>query len=269
MDIFCLKRNDFKDSITTSFKDLRENSDFSDVTLICEDNHQVEAHRVILSACSPFFMNVLKRNNHSHPMIYMRGLQTQNLLAIMDFIYHGEANIFQDNLDQFLALAKELELRGLTGTTEDEVVQKISKIDKVEMVNLQHNPIDEINPLSKIQMKEEVLGTMAIKDIGTSKYFESINTLHGPVTTMMYKTEGSSEWTCSVCGKSSKTKNNIRQHIEANHIDGVAHPCDQCEKVSRYIKAYFEKSEINNFVSDRMIASESTNGATTNFDFLG
>lgn len=112
---FCLKWNDFQKNITTSYKELRESADFSDVTLVCEEEHQVEAHRFILSASSPFFMNILKKNDHSHPLIYMRGLKAKDLTAIVDFIYHGEANILQDDLDDFLALAEELQLKGLAG----------------------------------------------------------------------------------------------------------------------------------------------------------
>ena len=69
-DKFCLKWNDFRENLTDSFNKLREDCEFSDVTLVCEENQQIEAHRVILSACSPFFSSVLKKNKHSHPMIY-------------------------------------------------------------------------------------------------------------------------------------------------------------------------------------------------------
>ena len=92
---FCLKWNDFRQNIVTSFQDLRKEMDFSDVTLVCEEDHQIEAHRIILTACSPFFKNILKKNKHSHPMIYMRGMKAKDLVAIVDFIYHGEANIYQ------------------------------------------------------------------------------------------------------------------------------------------------------------------------------
>ena len=60
---FCLKWNDFETNISAAFRDLREEKDFFDVTLACEDN-QIEAHKVILSACSTFFRNILKRNPH-------------------------------------------------------------------------------------------------------------------------------------------------------------------------------------------------------------
>ena len=105
---FCLKWNDFQQNIIGSFSELRMDTDFSDVTLVCEEDQSIEAHRIILTACSPFFSTVLKRNKHSHPMIYMRGWKAKDLAAIVDFIYLGEANVYQEDLDVFLALAEEL-----------------------------------------------------------------------------------------------------------------------------------------------------------------
>ena len=71
----CLKWNDFKDNVLTAFGSLREDQDFADVTLVCEDGKQVEAHKMILAASSPFFENILKRNKHSHLVIFMRGVK--------------------------------------------------------------------------------------------------------------------------------------------------------------------------------------------------
>ena len=63
----CLQWNDFGDNVLTAFRSLRGENDFADVTLACEDGKQVEAHKVILAASSPFFKNLLKRNTQSHP----------------------------------------------------------------------------------------------------------------------------------------------------------------------------------------------------------
>ena len=60
---------------------MRKDEDFSDVTLVCEDDKQIYAHRIILSACSPFFSTVLRQNGHPHPMIYMRGLKAKDMVA--------------------------------------------------------------------------------------------------------------------------------------------------------------------------------------------
>ena len=75
------------------------------MTLASEDANRVEAHKVILSISSPFFQNLLKRNKHPHPLIYMRGVRPEDLLALVDFLYFGKANVCQDYLESFLAIA--------------------------------------------------------------------------------------------------------------------------------------------------------------------
>ena len=116
----CLQWNDFQDNVKSSFGNLRDCTDFNDVTLACEDGQQIEAHKVILAASSPFFKALLKKNRHSHPLIYMRGMKSVDLVAIVDFLYYGEANIFQEDLDSFLSIAEELQLKGLKGSNTEE-----------------------------------------------------------------------------------------------------------------------------------------------------
>ena len=116
----CLKWNDFQDLVQASFVELRNDTDFTDVTLVCEDQ-SIKAHKVVLSACSPFFKNLLKTHLHPHPLIYMKGMKSCDLTAIVDSNYLGEANIFQEQLECFLALAEELELKGLNGSSDEKV----------------------------------------------------------------------------------------------------------------------------------------------------
>ena len=116
----CVRWNDFKDNINSSFRGLREENDFADVTLACEDGEQLKAHRVILAALSPFFQNLLRKIIHPHPLIFMRGVKYEDLLAIVDFLYCGEANVHQENLESFLAVAEELQVKGLMGEDSEE-----------------------------------------------------------------------------------------------------------------------------------------------------
>ena len=109
----CLQWNDFQEDVTRAFGSLREDTDFADVTLVSEDGEQLKAHKVILAASSPFFEIVLKKNRHPHPLIYMRGMKSEDLMAIVDFLYFGEANIYQENLESFLGIAEELQLKGM------------------------------------------------------------------------------------------------------------------------------------------------------------
>ena len=111
----CLQWNDFKENAVTAFGSLREDNDFTDVTLACEDGKQFEVHKVVLANSSPFFQNILKKNKHIHPLIYMRGVKSDDLLAIVDFLYLGEASVYQENLGSFLTIAEELQLKGLMG----------------------------------------------------------------------------------------------------------------------------------------------------------
>ena len=90
----CLQWNDFKENVNSAFGRLRNNNEFTDVTLACEDGRQMEAHKLILAASSPFFEKILQRNKHPHPLIYLRGFKSEDLVAILDFLYFGEANVF-------------------------------------------------------------------------------------------------------------------------------------------------------------------------------
>ena len=95
---------------------LRDSTDFVDVTLACEDGRQIEAHKVIIATSSPFFRKILIRNKNSHPLIYMRGMKYDELAAIVDFLYYGEANVNPESLDSFFQMAEELQLKGFEGS---------------------------------------------------------------------------------------------------------------------------------------------------------
>jgi len=114
LEKFCLKWNDFEENINTAFRELREDKDFFDVTLACDDSKQVQAHKVILSACSPFFKTVLKRNRHEHPLLYLKGVKYAELVAVLNFMYLGEVNVAQEELNTFLSVAEDLKVKGLT-----------------------------------------------------------------------------------------------------------------------------------------------------------
>ena len=129
----CLQWNDFQSNIKSAFGELRNDKDFADITLACEDGHHVLAHKDILASSSPFFMDILRRNKHPHPLIYLRGIKADDLVALVDFLYFGEANVFQENLDAFLALANELKLKGLEGPTVDDENKDFNSPDNREI----------------------------------------------------------------------------------------------------------------------------------------
>ena len=111
---FNLSWNDFKDSVSGSFKILRDEKDFFDVTLVTDDEISIEAHKVVLSASSPFFKNMLRKSQKSHPLVYLSGVHSRDLQFVMDYVYQGQIQIYQDHLDSFMDCAKKLKISGQT-----------------------------------------------------------------------------------------------------------------------------------------------------------
>jgi len=111
---FCLRWNDFEANISSAFREIRDDKEFFDVTLASEDENQIQAHKVIIGACSPFFRNILRKNSHNHPLLYLKGVKYKDLVSVLNFMYHGEVNVAQDDLNSFLAVAEELRVKGLT-----------------------------------------------------------------------------------------------------------------------------------------------------------
>ena len=138
---FSLQWSNFRSNVCSAFQDLREDKDFTDVTLACEDGQQLEVHKVILASASSFFRNILKTNKHTHPIIFLRGLKSEDLVAVdVDYIYKGEADVFQENLDSFLSIAKDLQLKGLT---EDQIETDGDNITENILPKVEINPLEE------------------------------------------------------------------------------------------------------------------------------
>ena len=91
---FCLRWNDFQTNMVASFKHLRDEKSFCDVTLAC-DGQSTKAHKMILSACSPYFKALLEENPAKHPIIILKDVPFQHLTAILEFMYAGEVNVAQ------------------------------------------------------------------------------------------------------------------------------------------------------------------------------
>ena len=109
---FCLRWNDFESNISSAFRELRSESDLLDVTIACEDEN-ILAHRVILSACSSFFKTILKRSrSHQNLVLYLRGVARRDMENVLDFMYHGEVSVAQADLNSFLQVAEELQVKG-------------------------------------------------------------------------------------------------------------------------------------------------------------
>ena len=238
----CLRWNDFKNNTFGAFAGLRGDKDFADVTLVSSDGQQVEAHKVVLAASSSFLQDLLLLNRHPHPIIFMRGVMSEDLLAIVDFLYCGEVNVYQENLDSFLAIAQELQLKGLMGKMDENVENTPcdenlgSQITKPKAKPVKHNGAKTQQTYQHIQTANEA---ETDKTVALSSHFSgNLEELEKRVRSMMEKSQNNlanglqRADTCKVCGKEGEG-NVIKNHIEANHLEGIILPCNNCEKTFR------------------------------------
>ena len=225
---------------TSSFIDLRREQEFADVTLALGGNKTVEAHKVVLASGSHFFKKLLTENKHPHPLIYIRNIHEKDLIAVVDFLYHGEVNILQENLDNFLNLAEELQLKGLSGPNDTKQNKRVVHQPQNRKGRTKYNQ----NPQQAVFQSED-LGGMDLFDnkdrtislVGESnvpKSFVSFKDgneeLDNKIRSMMDRIDG--VWTCTICGKVDKLNRsyNIKKHIDSMHIEGGFHPCSICGK---------------------------------------
>ncbi|XP_043227291.1 broad-complex core protein isoforms 1/2/3/4/5-like isoform X3 [Amphibalanus amphitrite] len=116
---FCLKWNNFQNSVTSVFENLRQDEELVDITLCCE-GQKIKAHRMMLSACSPYFRDLLKENPCQHPVFFLKDTSYPDLAAVVEFVYKGEVNVLQSQLGSFLKTAEMLQVKGLSGDDDDD-----------------------------------------------------------------------------------------------------------------------------------------------------
>ncbi|XP_023703676.1 longitudinals lacking protein isoform X41 [Cryptotermes secundus] len=110
---FCLKWNNHQSTIVAGFDTLLESGTLVDCTLAAEGQY-LKAHKVVLSACSPYFELLLSQHDEKHPIVILKDVKFQELKAMVDYMYHGEVNISQDQLGALLKAAESLQIKGLS-----------------------------------------------------------------------------------------------------------------------------------------------------------
>ena len=232
MEKFSLKWIDFTSNVQKSFQNLRKEEDFFDVTLVGDDSTPVTAHKLVLASSSEYFKNIfLKNKKHfqSHALICLEGLNQSDLNNILDYIYQGEVEIFQEDLDRFLGIAERLKLDGLIGGKEPEVQDKIEKgleedSQKTDFL-LATSSSFESKKIREVRIKEKP--DMAFQ----SSEFQSLDDLDKKIEDS-YTKDTSGNFTCHYCGKSFYKSGHVKEHVES-HISGLSFPCTFCDSILR------------------------------------
>ena len=258
MDTYCLKWTKFQSNLTKTLSNFRKEEDFFDVTLVSEELQHISAHKLVLSSSSDLFKSILKatQTSNPHPLIYLSGVSAKHLNFAMNYIYQGELQILQEDLGDFLNVAKKLKIEGLiegnppkedlTQEVEESPVSTTIKTEitvEEESFSTITQPQDENNILSSPQDSSSINNSMR-PDMDTNDYMDTsfkapkgrsnesgsgvLIKINGSASSMeevnavvdTYIVEEGKSWKCKTCGKVSKKDNNKhKKHNMRRHVE--------------------------------------------------
>ena len=183
--------------------------------------------------------------NHPHPFVFLRGLDSNLVAALVNFLYVGEASICKEELEQFLRAADDLKLLGLSGGTDSEDHQSSKYREDVDKgITIEEKKAKRYKKVKKEEAAFDMsVPKMAEGDVASPSQ-ESVKSVFSPskrdeveekLMSMMERLREKSEfkWRCKVCDRRTKgSKDNMRRHVE-KHVDGLSYPCLQCGKGSK------------------------------------
>ena len=168
-------------------------------------------------------------------------MNSDDLNAVVDFLYYGEANIYQENLENFLAIAEEFQLKGLTGSNDQfgsNGAEQLKPKENVSANNLMSISRQQMNSvkaeaLSKTASNALVTPTTSVLSPDMQEPEETLKTMMETGERITQDGKKQRVKVCKVCGKESRDAIDMKRHIESFHLEGVSIPCDLCNTILR------------------------------------
>ena len=227
---FSLKWNDFQSNVSRTFSLLRSEEEFFDVSLVSDDQKMMSAHKLVLSASSPYFKHILTHNKHSHPLLCLDGVSSGELQFVLDYIYQGEVQIPQEQRDRFLEGAQRLKLEGLTGN--DYQGREMNETFEEDFINVGEKPLIKTEPIRDekvIRKPRKVYKSIAVANKSAITNTEEIDK---KISEYVIRGEDVI-YSCGYCGKVvDNNTTHVRNHVET-HIEGLSYSCQSCDKTFR------------------------------------
>ena len=226
----------FSDHLQLMSRELFKADKYSDVTIVCDDQIQFKAHKIILSACSPVFKNIIDNNPSKHPLIYLRGIQSQEMESILQFMYLGEGKFYYERMGEFIKVSKDLEVKEISNgveipNVEEDVTKETITDDKVKEPDedYEHKPKPE-NLFSQSQPRNQISSTECPecgKDFSRKPFMlRHFRSVHKAI-----------KYPCVHCDYQATRHDSLQDHIAAKHSDRTL-KCDQCDFQTRWRQEY-------------------------------
>ena len=225
---FCLKWNDFSSNASKSFQNFRNEEYLHDVTLVSDDQCQITAHKLVLSASSDYFKNIFKSNKYSNTFLCLDGISSTDLYNILDYIYDGEVQIHRDHLDKFLFVARRFQLEGLLSELkEEEEDREINPNFSPPLTEKRPNKVKTKQP-ETLEDNSFISENIQMQDIDKNDLTDIDQKLYEN----MERNHHDGKWSCKICSKTNLDKTNMKYHVES-HMEGLSFPCNICGRENR------------------------------------
>ncbi|XP_065218249.1 protein bric-a-brac 1-like isoform X3 [Planococcus citri] len=208
--LFCLRWNNYQSNLTNVFDQLLQNESFVDVTLACADGHTVKAHKMVLSACSPYFQALFFENPCKHPIVILKDIKWTELKAAVEFMYKGEINVCQEQIAPLLKVAESLKIRGLADVSnEHDFAQRDSKSPTSAAETVARSPSRSNSSANSGQPPSKKRRRASADRSSTSTGEDTISVINSPSRALELVTSPSSSsiGTTSICNGMTSTHN--------------------------------------------------------------
>ncbi|XP_022212173.2 modifier of mdg4 isoform X2 [Drosophila obscura] len=144
-DEFKLCWKNFQENIASGFQNLYDRGDLVDVTLAC-DGKLLQAHKIVLAICSPYFQEIFTSNPCRHPIIILKDVSFNIMLELLEFMYQGVVNVKHTELQSFMKIGQLLQIKGLATNSNASPASSASEKSASQPPN--HGQGDESSSLS-------------------------------------------------------------------------------------------------------------------------
>nr|XP_045582620.1 broad-complex core protein isoforms 1/2/3/4/5-like isoform X10 [Procambarus clarkii] len=129
---------------------LREKERYTDVTVACEGKFY-QVHKLVLSTCSEYFEKIFENTPCKHPVIVLKDVQTDELEALLSYMYEGAVSVAQNDLARLIKAAEVLRVKGLAVPDEPPISESSNK----RLTQSRNATDDRSSPHPKRRRREE------------------------------------------------------------------------------------------------------------------